>query len=305
MSNTSTRTLGSARAASGLHEPKPPFPEQHLSGTGAEAELVPRPRYHGSAYRPAGKLEGKVAIITGGDSGIGRAVAVLYAKEGADVAIVYHSHDDDAAETRAAVEAVGRRCLTLRGDVADPGFCQECAQRARKELGRLDILVSNAAVQTRTESITELSHEQLERTFRVNVFGYFYMVQACLPHLGPGSTIIATGSETGLFGSERLPDYSATKGAIHALTRSLAQQLSSKGIRVNAVAPGPVWTPLNPADRGLPPDRVAEFGSQTGLQRPAQPEEIAPAYVFFASNADSNFITGQVLAELGGVTPRA
>jgi NAD(P)-dependent dehydrogenase (short-subunit alcohol dehydrogenase family) len=302
MANTSNQA-GAERAASGLHEPKPPFREQHLEGTGEEAQLLPRPRYHSSAYRAAGKLEGKVALITGGDSGIGRAVAVLYAKEGADVAIVYHSHDADAAETRSAVEATGRRCLTLKGDVAESGFCESAARRTVQELGRLDILVNNAAVQTRTESIAQLSHEQLERTFRVNVFGYFFMVQACLPYLQPGSAIIATGSETGLFGSGRLPDYSATKGAIHALTRSLAEQFQSKGIRVNAVAPGPVWTPLNPADKGLPPEKVAEFGSQTALKRPAQPEEIAPAYVFFASNADSNFVTGQVLAELGGVTP--
>ncbi|HEU4581235.1 MAG TPA: SDR family oxidoreductase [Polyangiaceae bacterium] len=301
--SSSQASAAGQRAASGLHEPKPPFREQHLTGTGAENELVPRPRYHASAYRAAGKLEGKVALITGGDSGIGRSVAVLYAKEGADVAIAYYSHDADAEETRRAVEAIGRRCLTLRGDVADPAFCRQIAQATVEQLGRLDILVSNASVQTRTESIADLSREQLERTFQVNVFGYFNMVQACLPHLGPGSAIIATGSETGLFGSPKLPDYSATKGAIHALTRSLAQQLLPKGIRVNAIAPGPVWTPLNPADQGLPPDQVAEFGAQTELKRPAQPEEIAPAYVFFASNADSNFVTGQVLAQLGGVTP--
>lgn len=287
---------GSAR------HPEPPFPEQHLEGTGAEAALDPRPRYSAPEYRPAAKLAGKVAIVTGGDSGIGRAVAVLYAREGADVAVLYHSHDEDAAETRRVIEAAGRRCITLRGDVSDKAFCERAVAQVVSDLGRLDILVSNAAVQTRTESVLELSKEQLEHTFAVNVFGYFYMVQACLPHLRPGSAIIATGSETGLFGSGRLPDYSATKGAIHALTRSLAQQLSSKGIRVNAVAPGPVWTPLNPADAGLPPEKVAEFGSQTEMGRPGQPEEIAPAYVFFASNADSSFVTGQVLAELGGVS---
>jgi NAD(P)-dependent dehydrogenase (short-subunit alcohol dehydrogenase family) len=283
--------------------PKPPFPKQHLNDTGSEQELEPRPRYSGKAYRPAGKLTGKVAIITGADSGIGRAVAVAYAREGADVAILYYSHDEDAEETRHAVEEAGRRALTIRGDISDDAFCRRAARQVVDELGPIDILVSNAAVQVRTDDVLALTREQLERTFRVNVFGYFFMVQACLPFMSSGGAIIATGSETGIFGSERLPDYSATKGAIHALTRSLAQQLSPKGIRVNAVAPGPVWTPLNPADPGLPADKVAEFGSKTGLGRPAQPEEIAPAYVFFASNADSSFVTGQVLAELGGVTP--
>lgn len=289
-------------AAQPIEQPKPPFARQHLEGTGSERELEPRPRYAAPAYRAAGKLEGRVAIITGGDSGIGRAVAVLYAREGADVAIMYFSHDDDAEETRRAVEQHGRRCIALRGDVADAEFCRRSVGRVMKELGGVDILVSNAAVQTRVSDIAELDPAQLERTFRVNVFGCFYMVQACLPHLAPGSAIIVTGSETGIFGSPQLMDYSATKGALHAFVRSLAQQLVTKGIRVNAVAPGPVWTPLNPADDGMSPDQVANFGEKTDLGRPAQPEEIAPAYVFFASNADSSFVTGQVLAELGGAT---
>lgn len=281
--------------------PKPPFPKQHLDGTGAETELRPRPEYRAEAYRPGGKLLGKVAIVTGGDSGIGRAVAVMYAKEGADVAIVYHSHEEDAEETKAAVEAEGRRCLSFRGDVGDRDFCEQAVARVVELLGGLDILVSNAAVQTRVDGVEALSQEQLEHTFRTNVFGYVYMVQACLPHLGRGSAIIATGSETGLFGSPRLPDYSASKGAIHALTRTLAKQLVDRGIRVNAVAPGPVWTPLNPADPGLDAEGVAQFGSKTAMGRPAQPDEIAPAFVFFASTADSSFVTGQVLAELGDV----
>lgn len=283
-------------------QPKPPFPRQHLEGTGSERELQPRPRYQAPDYRPAGKLEGRVAIISGGDSGIGRAVALLYAREGADVAILYYSHDEDAEETKRAVEGCGRRCLALRGDVADSEFCKRSVQRVIDELGGVNILVSNAAVQTRVSDIVDLDPEQLERTFRVNVFGCFYLVQACLPHLTRGSAIIVTGSETGIFGSPQLMDYSATKGALHAFVRSLAQQLSPKGIRVNAVAPGPVWTPLNPADEGMTPDRVSTFGEQTDLGRPAQPEEIAPAYVFFASDADSSFVTGQVLAELGGAT---
>jgi NAD(P)-dependent dehydrogenase (short-subunit alcohol dehydrogenase family) len=280
-----------------------PVPQRHSSETGAASALQLRPHYDAKSYRPSEKLTGKVALITGADSGVGRAVALAYAREGADVAIVYSSHDVHAEEVRRAVEGAGRRALTIRGDVSDQAFCKRAAKRVVDEFGQLDILVSNAAVRARTDDVQALQREQLERTFQVNVFGYFFMVQACLPFMPAGSSIIATGSETGIFGSEQLPDYSATQGAIHALTRSLARQLLPKGIRVNAVAPGPVWTAPDPAAPDVPPEQDATCGGHTGLGRPVQPEELVPAYVFFASNADSSFITGQVLAELGGTIP--
>ena len=296
-----TRQTSSAQKGK-LDQPKPPFGAQHLEGTGAESELRPRPRYQAPAYRPAGKLEGKTAIVTGGDSGIGRAVSVLFAREGADVAVFYYSHDADAKETKQQVEAAGRRCLLFKGDVGDAAFCRRSVEQVVEAWGRLDILVTNAAHQVHVDHLEDLSHEQLERTFRTNVFAYVYLVQASLPHLEPGSAIIATGSETGLFGTPGLIDYSATKGAIHTLTKALASQLVERGIRVNAVAPGPVWTPLNPADPGRSPEDVSKFGERTEMGRPAQPEELAPAYVFLASEADSSFITGQVLPVLGGAT---
>jgi NAD(P)-dependent dehydrogenase (short-subunit alcohol dehydrogenase family) len=284
-------------------EPKPPFPEQKLDKPGIEAELTPRPRYKAPRYKPAGKLEGKVALITGGDSGIGRAVAVLYAREGADVAITALAEEArDSAETKRAIEAEGRRCIVIEGDLTDPDVCIDAVERTVAELGQLDILVHNAAHQNAKESLEDVEDEEWDRTFKVNVYAYYRLVKAALPHLRPGASIIATGSITGLQGSSDLPDYSATKGAIHTFTKTLAQNLVARGIRVNCVAPGPVWTPLNPADEGSTPEEVAEFGQKTPFERPAQPEEIAPAFVFFASDADSSYITGVVLPALGGET---
>ena len=285
-----------------LKEPKSPFPRQRQEKPGIESELDPRPRYKAPEYQAADKLKDKVALITGGDSGIGRAVAVMFAREGADVAIVYLPVEQgDAEETRKAVEAAGRKALLVPGDVTDPQFCRSTIQRVVDELGKLDILVNNAAYQNSQDSLEEVSEEQWDRTFRTNIYGYFYMTKAALPHLSRGSAIINTGSITGLEGSKALLDYSATKGAIHAFTKSLAQNLVEKGIRVNCVAPGPVWTPLNPSDNKTP-DEVAKFGASTPMKRPAQPEEVAPAYVFFASPADSSYITGEVITLLGGET---
>jgi NAD(P)-dependent dehydrogenase (short-subunit alcohol dehydrogenase family) len=284
-----------------IGQPKPPFPAQHQEKPGIESELEPRPRYHAPQYKAAGKLEGKVALITGGDSGIGRAVAVLYAREGANVAITYLPEEQsDAEETRHAVEAEGKRTKLIPGDVTDPDFCKRAVQETVKEFGKLDILVNNAAYQQHQESLEDLSDEQWDLTFRTNIYGYFRMAKAALPHLQKGSSIINTGSITGLEGSKKLLDYSATKGAIHAFTKSLAQNLVEKGVRVNCVAPGPVWTPLNPSDK--PAKEVAKFGADSPMERPAQPEEIAPAFVFFASEADSSYITGEVLTLLGGET---
>jgi NAD(P)-dependent dehydrogenase (short-subunit alcohol dehydrogenase family) len=263
--------------------------------------MKPRPRYQAPEYRPAGKLEGKVALITGGDSGIGRAVAVLYAREGADVAISYLPEEEsDAEETRNAVEAWGRRCFQFPGDVTDPSYCDDLVEETVRELGRLDILVNNAAFQQHQPSLERLTDEQLERTFRTNVFGYFRIARAALRHLKRGGAVINVGSITGLEGSKELLDYSATKGAIHAFTKSLAQALVDRGIRVNCVAPGPVWTPLNVADK--PAEEAGKHGADTAMGRPAQPEEVAPAFVFFASEADSGYITGEVLTLLGGET---
>ncbi|HYE24347.1 MAG TPA: SDR family oxidoreductase [Clostridia bacterium] len=287
-----------------LEEPEAPYPRQHQERPGIEAEMEPRPRYQAPRYRPAAKLQGKGALVTGGDSGIGRAVAVLYAKEGCDVAIVYLPQEErDAEETREAIEAEGRRCVLIPGDLTDPEFCSEAVETAVEELGRLDILVNNAAFQQHQERPEDVTDEQWDQTFKTNIYGYFRMVKAALPHLKEGSAIINSGSITGLEGNKMLLDYSATKGAIHAFTKSLAQMLVERRIRVNCVSPGPVWTPLNVADK--PAEQVAEHGQNTPMKRAAQPEEVAPAYVFFASEADSSYITGEVITLLGGETAAA
>jgi NAD(P)-dependent dehydrogenase (short-subunit alcohol dehydrogenase family) len=284
--------------------PKNPLPAQHQHKPGLESEMEPRPMYRAPAYRGAGKLTGRVALITGGDSGIGRAVAVLYAREGADVAITHLPEEEsDARDTRIAVQSEGKRCLLLAGDLTDPQFCNTAVERTVREYGQLDIVVNNAAFQQHQDSLEELDDAQMEQTFRTNIFAYFRVTRAALRHLKRGAAIVNTGSITGLEGSDELLDYSATKGAIHTFTKSLAQNLVERGIRVNCVAPGPVWTPLNPSDRDA--KDVRQFGAHQPMKRPAQPEEIAPAFVFFASNADSSYITGEVLTLLGGETTAA
>jgi NAD(P)-dependent dehydrogenase (short-subunit alcohol dehydrogenase family) len=280
-------------------QPRPPFPAEKLEKPGIEAELDPKPKFEAKDYKPAGKLIGKKALITGGDSGIGRAVAVIYAREGADVVINYLPEEQvDADKTKRHVEAEGRKCVCIPGDLANREFCKELVERTVDELGGIDILVSNAAHQNRKD-LAELTPDEIERTFKVNVYAYMYLAQAAVPHMPPGSAIIATSSRNAFTPSERLPDYAASKGAINQFTKVLAQQLVDKGIRVNAVNPGPVWTPLNPADEGMSPKEVSEFGQKTPIGRPAQPEELAPAYVFLASAADSSYISGIALPVLG------
>jgi NAD(P)-dependent dehydrogenase (short-subunit alcohol dehydrogenase family) len=259
--------------------------------------MTPRPDAEDESQRGSGKLRGKVAIITGGDSGIGRAVAIAFAREGADVAVMYLNEHGDAEETRRHVEKHGRRCLLIAGDAGDESFCRQAVDRTVSELGRLDVLVNNAAEQHVAHSIEEITEEQLVRTFRTNIFAMFFLTKAALPHLGEGSAIVNTTSVTAYKGNPQLLDYSSTKGAIVAFTRSLSQSLAEKKIRVNAVAPGPIWTPLIPAT--FPPDKVKTFGADVPLGRPGQPEEVAPSYVFLASD-DSSYITGQVLHPNGG-----
>ena len=285
-------------------QPKSPMPAQKQPKPGIEAKMTPRPEFIAPKYKGSGKLQDKVAIITGGDSGIGRSVAVLYAREGADVAIVYLPEEQvDAEETARHVEKEGRKCLLIPGDVKDSKFCEEAIRKTVDEFGKLDVLVNNAAFQQHQKSPEDITDEQFEKTFRTNIFGYFYMVRAALKHLKEGSAIVNCGSITGLEGNKELLDYSATKGAIHAFTKSLAQQLVERNIRVNCVSPGPIWTPLNVADKE--PEEVAKHGADTPMKRPGQPEEVAPAFVFFASDADSSYISGEILTLLGGETRAA
>ena len=274
------------------------LPAQHLEKPGNEHELELEPRWQAPDYVGSGKLEGMAAIVTGGDSGIGRAVAVLYAREGADVAIIYLSEHEDAKATQAAVEAEGRRALLIAGDVKSVGFCERAVEKTVKTFGRLDILVNNAAFQLHARGLEDISEEHLQETLQTNIGGYFHMARAALPYMEEGASIINCGSETALFGSKELLDYSATKGAIHAFTKSLASNLLERGIRVNAVAPGPVWTPLNPADRDA--EKVAEFGKHSDMGRPAQPEEISPAFVFLASPVTASYVNGVILPVMGG-----
>ena len=266
---------------------------------GHESRLEPKPDWR-PRYKGSDRLKDKVALITGGDSGIGRATAALFAREGADIAIVYLCEHDDAAFTKGIVEKEGRKAITISGDIGDKRFCESAVQQTVNELGQLDILVNNAGEQHYDEDIGNITEEQLKRTFQTNVFGMFFMTQAAISHLTRGSAIINCTSETMYVGSPALLDYSSTKGAITAFTRSLALNLVEKGIRVNGVAPGPIWTPLNPSG-GQPPDKIPEFGKHTPMGRPGQPNEVAPSFLFLACE-DSSYTTGQVLHPDGGDT---
>lgn len=272
-------------------------PPQQQQPPGHEGAMNPRPQTGMQNYRGSGKLQGRVALITGADSGIGHAVAVAFAKEGADIAIVYRNSHEDAQNVKQEIEQIGRRCITIAGDVGEEQFCQQAVEQAVSQLGKLNILVNNAAEQHPKESIEEISEEQLVRTFRSNIFSMFFMVKAALKHLDSGSAIVNTTSVTAYKGAATELDYAATKGAIVAFTRSLSQSLVEKGIRVNAVAPGPIWTPLIPST--MPPEKVQNFGKDVPMKRPGQPEELASAYVYLASD-DSSYVAGQVIHVNGG-----
>lgn len=289
---------GGAVQAGARKYPEPPFPKQHQTKPGDEAALDPAPMYDAPFWKGSGKLDGMAAIITGGDSGIGRAVAVLFAREGCDVAICHLDEEGDADDTRAAVEAEGRKAIVLKGDVSDPAFSETVVKATLDTFGRLDVVVPNAAFQEHVEALEDLTFEHFDRTLKTNLYGYFNLVKAAVPHLKAGGSIVMTGSVTGILGNQDLLDYSMTKGGIHAFARSLGTHLAPRGIRVNVVAPGPVWTPLNPADKDA--EATSKFGSQTVMKRPAQPEEIAPAFVFLASPQCSSYITGEVLPIIGG-----
>jgi NAD(P)-dependent dehydrogenase (short-subunit alcohol dehydrogenase family) len=283
-------------------EPGPPWPAQRQDHPGLESRMDPPPKFRGEHYKAADKLVDKVALITGGDSGIGRAVAVLYAREGADVAIVYLPEEQsDAEEVKRVVEEYGRQCLLLPGDLTERSFCREIVEETVREFGRLDIVVSNAAHLNSKTDLDQLTDEDWDRTFKTNIYAYYYLVKAALPHLSEGSCILATGSEEGLKGSNVMVDYAATKAAMLDFTKSLAPHLARQGVRANIVVPGPTWTPLNIADQGLPMEQIVEMGTSTDWERPAQPEEVAPAFVYLASDADSSYVTGEAIAVTGGL----
>lgn len=275
-------------------EPKPPFTPQHQQAPGLDSQMDPPPKYKGETYLAAGKLKDKVALITGGDSGIGRSVAYLFAREGADVAIVYTPPEQsDAEDVKQDIESAGRKCLLLPGDVKSSKFCDEAVSKTVKEFGKLDVLVNNAAVMPLSKSIEEISDEQIDEVFRTNIFAYMYMARAAIKVMKPGAAIINTGSMAGVDGFAKAMDYAATKAAVHAFTLAFSKHAIKQGIRVNCVAPGPVWTPLNASAR--PADDMAQYGSKKSVGRPAQPEEMAPAYVYLASNADSGWLFGETI----------